>query len=308
MNHLKNETSPYLLQHAENPVDWYPWSEEAFDKARKEDKPVFLSIGYSTCHWCHVMAEESFENQAVAGLLNSQFISVKVDREERPDLDSVYMEACQAMTGSGGWPMSLFLTPEQKPFFAGTYFPRNSGRGMIGFADLLSSVAEAWKTRRKDLLNQAESVLSHIRQNVSLYGAGTENTPDYVQGRNLMKKAEDQLKRDYDSLHGGFGAAPKFPMGHKLLFLLQQYERNGDEISLQMAEKTMHQMYKGGIFDHLEGGFSRYSTDQYFLVPHFEKMLYDNALLIAAYAKGYELTGKRLYLDVAESAAEWILR
>lgn len=308
MNHLKNQTSPYLLQHADNPVDWYPWCEEAFEKARKEDKPVFLSIGYSTCHWCHVMAEESFEDEDVARLLNSQFVSIKVDREERPDLDAVYMEVCKTMTGSGGWPMTLFLTPEQKPFFAGTYFPKNSARGMVGFLNLLASVSEAWKRQRKDLLNQAEMILSHIRQDASRQRNGKGDVSDYEKIRNLLKKAEEQMKRDYDSQYGGFGMAPKFPMGHNLLFLLDRYEQTGDEELLQMAEKTLQQMYKGGIFDHLGGGFSRYSTDPYFLVPHFEKMLYDNGLLIAAYTRGYELTGKKQYLDVAERTADWILR
>ncbi|MBQ8564022.1 MAG: thioredoxin domain-containing protein, partial [Firmicutes bacterium] len=269
MNHLKGQTSPYLLQHAENPVDWYPWCEEAFDRARREEKPIFLSIGYSTCHWCHVMAEESFEDKDVASMLNSKFISIKVDREERPDLDAVYMAVCQTMTGSGGWPMTIFMTADQKPFFAGTYFPKHSSRGMTGFLELLSAVAEAWRTRRGELLNTAEGLLSHLRQTA---GRGEEKTLDYETGKRILEKAVQQLKREFDSEHGGFGMAPKFPMGHNLLFLMQQYEQTGDEELLQMAEKTLLQMYKGGIFDHLGGGFSRYSTDKYFLAPHFEKM------------------------------------
>lgn len=305
MNHLKGQTSPYLLQHAENPVDWYPWCEEAFDRARREEKPIFLSIGYSTCHWCHVMAEESFEDKDVASMLNSKFISIKVDREERPDLDAVYMAVCQTMTGSGGWPMTIFMTADQKPFFAGTYFPKHSSRGMTGFLELLSAVAEAWRTRRGELLNTAEGLLSHLRQTA---GRGEEETLDYETGKRILEKAVQQLKREFDSEHGGFGMAPKFPMGHNLLFLMQQYEQTGDEELLQMAEKTLLQMYKGGIFDHLGGGFSRYSTDKYFLAPHFEKMLYDNALLIGAYGRAFELTRKKTFLDVAERTAGWILR
>ena len=305
MNHLKNQTSPYLLQHAENPVEWYPWCEEAFERAKKEDKPIFLSIGYSTCHWCHVMAEECFEDQDVADLLNHGFISIKVDREERPDLDAVYMAACQAMTGNGGWPMSIFMTAEQKPFFTGTYFPKHSRSGMTGFKDILTYIADVWKSNRSRLLNAAETLHLHLK---NMEKRRDCDTLDYETGRKLLNQGVLQLKKQFDREYGGFGAAPKFPMPHNLMFLMQQYEERGDKALLQIAEKTLMQMYKGGIFDHLGGGFSRYSTDRYFLIPHFEKMLYDNVLLIAAYCRGYDLTRKQIYLDAAEHTAQWILR
>ncbi|MBR5489594.1 MAG: thioredoxin domain-containing protein, partial [Firmicutes bacterium] len=262
MNHLKNQTSPYLLQHAENPVEWYPWCEEAFERAKKEDKPIFLSIGYSTCHWCHVMAEECFEDQEVAELLNRSFISIKVDREERPDLDAVYMAACQAMTGNGGWPMSIFMTADQKPFFAGTYFPKHSRMGMAGLLDVLTYIADVWKSNRSRLLNAAEAMHLHLKN----MEKGTESgTLEYEAGRRLLNQGILQLKKQFDREYGGFGTAPKFPMPHNLLYLMQQYEERGDKELLQIAEKTLMQMYKGGIFDHLGGGFSRYSTDRYFL-------------------------------------------
>lgn len=305
MNHLKNQTSPYLLQHAENPVEWYPWCEEAFERAKKEDKPIFLSIGYSTCHWCHVMAEECFEDQDVADLLNHGFISIKVDREERPDLDAVYMAACQAMTGNGGWPMSIFMTADQKPFFTGTYFPKHSRSGMTGFKDILTYIADVWKSNRSRLLNAAETLHLHLK---NMEKCRDCDTLDYETGRKLLNQGILQLKKQFDREYGGFGAAPKFPMPHNLMFLMQQYEERGDKELLQIAEKTLMQMYKGGIFDHLGGGFSRYSTDRYFLIPHFEKMLYDNSLLIAAYCRGYDLTRKQIYLDAAEHTAQWILR
>ena len=305
MNHLKNQTSPYLLQHAGNPVDWYPWCSEAFDRAKKEEKPIFLSIGYSTCHWCHVMAEECFEDREVANLLNRSFISIKVDREERPDLDAVYMAACQSMTGSGGWPLSILMTADQKPFFAGTYFPKLSRRGMPGFLELLSAAADRWRTDRSRMLNAAETLRLYLLQREK---RGRSRELDDEAGMKILEKGIRQLQNQFDSEHGGFGMAPKFPMAHNLLFLMQQYSENGNDELLQMAEKTLMQMYKGGIFDHLGGGFSRYSTDRHFLVPHFEKMLYDNALLTAAYCRAYDLTKKELYLEVAEQTAGWILR
>ena len=306
-NQLIQETSPYLLQHAYQPVDWYPWGEKAFQAAREENKPVFLSIGYSACHWCHVMAEESFEDEKVAAFLNQNFISVKVDREERPDIDAVYMAVCQAMTGSGGWPMSIFMTPEQKPFFAGTYFPKNGSAGMAGFTEIIGAIGEAWKTRKKDLLSSAEMILSEIRK------AEREKAPEEIRdiwekGPDLLKKGLEQLKAAYDKEYGGFGIAPKFPSGHNLLFLMESYERTGETEFLNMTERTLGQMYKGGIFDHLGGGFSRYSTDRYFLTPHFEKMLCDNGLLILCYCKAYELTGKEFYRRVAQRTANYILR
>ncbi|MBQ8831838.1 MAG: thioredoxin domain-containing protein [Oscillospiraceae bacterium] len=300
-NHLNNETSPYLLQHADNPVDWYPWGEEAFKKARKEDKPIFLSIGYSTCHWCHVMAHESFEDSEIAELLNRHFVSVKVDKEERPDIDSIYMAVCQAFTGSGGWPTSIFMTAEQKPFFAGTYFPKRTRGGMIGLRELLKSIHKMWTNERHKLLEQADEIIEHLEQENM---AGNELT----ESDDLINSAVGLYQRVYDRVHGGFGSTPKFPTPHNLLFLLTCYERIGDDSCLKMAEHTLLQMYRGGLFDHIGFGFCRYSTDERFLVPHFEKMLYDNALLIMAYCKAYGVTGDMLYLEVAEKTAEYILR
>lgn len=298
-NHLKDETSPYLLQHAENPVDWYPWCEEAFRRAKLEDKPVFLSIGYSTCHWCHVMAHESFEDQEIAGLLNRHFIAIKVDKEERPDVDSVYMAVCQAFTGSGGWPTSIFMTPEQKPFFAGTYFPRHTRGGLIGLWELLTAIQKAWTGDRAVLLDQAEQLISMLAR------PETAETPA---DRGLLDDAVRDYLRLYDRVHGGFGAAPKFPAAHNLLFLLTYYERCGGDACLEMAEHTLLQMYRGGLFDHIGYGFCRYSTDERFLVPHFEKMLYDNALLIPAYVKAWSVTKKPVYREVAEKTASYVLR
>lgn len=298
-NHLQNETSPYLLQHAENPVDWYPWGEAAFAKAKAEDKPVFLSIGYSTCHWCHVMAHESFEDAAVAALLNEHFVSIKVDREERPDIDSIYMAVCQALTGSGGWPTSIFMTPEQKPFFAGTYFPKTARYGSAGFLELLQAIADRWQSDRQPLTDSAEGVLAFLQEQETAQGSARAQ---------LIDDAAAWFQQAFDAKYGGFGGAPKFPTPHNLLFLLTHAEKTGDETIRTMAETTLRQMYRGGMFDHIGGGFSRYSTDRMFLVPHFEKMLYDNALLLLAYCKAYAVTGKRLYLHVAEKTAAYVLR
>ncbi len=298
-NHLNDATSPYLLQHAETPVDWYPWCEEAFKKAKAEDKPIFLSIGYSTCHWCHVMAHESFEDNPTAEILNRHFISIKVDREERPDIDSVYMSVCQAFTGSGGWPMSIFMTWDKKPFFAGTYFPVYSRYGMPGFSDLLHVITKQWNDNRTELLQSAEEIMVYLKRSETI----TE-----VKENNLIEDAVRLLKQNFDSIHGGFGTAPKFPTPHNLLFLMLYAIQNQNTDALQMAKKTLLQMRKGGIFDHIGYGFSRYSTDKYFLIPHFEKMLYDNALLIMAYSAVYSMTQKKLYLDTAEKTAEYILR
>ncbi|GAB5082415.1 thioredoxin domain-containing protein [Hominimerdicola sp. 21CYCFAH17_S] len=298
-NKLKNETSPYLLQHAENPVEWYPWGEEAFEKAKSEDKPVFLSIGYSTCHWCHVMAHESFENQQTAAILNKNFISVKVDREERPDIDSVYMSVCQALTGSGGWPMSIFMSWDKKPFFAGTYFPPKSNYGMTGFPELLTMISEQWKNNRSSLMRSASEIISHLERQEKT-DSDCVNDP--------VTEAAEQLENSFDEVFGGFGNAPKFPVPHNLLFLMLYAEKKNYPEALKMAEKTLTQMRMGGIFDHIGSGFSRYSTDRYFLAPHFEKMLYDNALLIIAYSAAYRITGRRLYLDTAEKTAQYILR
>ncbi len=298
-NRLAKETSPYLLQHKDNPVDWYPWCDEAFERAAREDKPIFLSIGYSACHWCHVLAHESFEDKEIAELLNKYFISIKVDKEERPDIDSVYMAVCQAFTGSGGWPTSIFMTAEQKPFFAGTYFPKTSRGGMIGFRELLLAIHEKWVTDRDMLLRDSEKIIKHLNESEI-----TSSAADI----DLTHLAVSQYERIYDEKHGGFGRAPKFPTPHNLLFLLHYYERYKTAAYLDMAEHTLMQMYRGGMFDHIGFGFCRYSTDKKFLVPHFEKMLYDNALLILAYCKAYAVTKKALYLDIAEKTASYILR
>lgn len=293
-----------MLQHADNPVDWYPWGEEAFRKAREEDKPIFLSIGYSTCHWCHVMAHESFEDEEIAELLNRYFVSIKVDKEERPDIDSIYMAVCQAFTGSGGWPTSIFMTADQKPFFAGTYFPNRSKGRMIGLRELLSVIREKWNNERQVLLDQAEEIVAHLKN-----GDETgERLTAMTNGDDLIPSAIALYRRIYDKVHGGFGGAPKFPTPHNILFLLTCYERQNDASCLEMAEHTLLQMYRGGLFDHIGFGFCRYSTDEQFLAPHFEKMLYDNALLILAYCKGYEVTKNALYLEIAEKTAAYSLR
>ena len=298
-NRLSQETSPYLLQHQENPVDWYPWCREAFERAEQEDKPIFLSIGYSACHWCHVIAHESFEDAEIADLLNRYFISIKVDKEERPDIDSVYMAVCQAFTGSGGWPTSIFMTPDQKPFFAGTYFPKTARNGMLGLKELLSIIHEAWISDRDHLLQQSDKIITHLNQTAAVSGKVDIELTHY---------AVEQLTDLYDEKHGGFGRAPKFPTPHNLLFLLE-YDRCHQATScLPMVERTLLQMYRGGLFDHIGGGFCRYSTDNMFLVPHFEKMLYDNALLILAYCQAYAVTNKSLYLSIAEKIASYILR
>ena len=298
-NRLENETSPYLLQHKENPVDWYPWCEEAFIRAKEEDKPIFLSIGYSSCHWCHVLAHESFEDDEIAEILNRYFISIKVDKEERPDIDSVYMAVCQAFTGSGGWPTSIFMTSDKKPFYAGTYFPKTSRGGMIGFKELLLAINAVWEKDRSSLFKQSEKIIDYLNNNEKL-----SETADL----SLAHTAVSIFERIYDEKYGGFGRAPKFPTPHNILFLLSYYVRFKEQKCLEMAEHTLFQMYQGGIFDHIGFGFCRYSTDKRFLVPHFEKMLYDNALLILAYCQAYDITKNKLYLEIAEKTANYILR
>ena len=325
-NHLKDQTSPYLLQHADNPVNWYPWCEEAFAWAKAEDKPILLSIGYSTCHWCHVMAHESFEDAQIAEILNQYFIAIKVDKEERPDIDSIYMSVCQAFTGSGGWPTTIFLTPEQKPFFAGTYFPKTARYGEVGFGELLMAIHEKWVTGRQELLESAEGVLDYLQAKTLQTKTATANGKTGEGGRAngrsddsasasegdldgaLLTIAFDQYQRMFDHKYGGFGDAPKFPTPHNLLYLMKYYEKSKEEAALKMVEKTLLQMYRGGMFDHIGGGFSRYSTDRFFLVPHFEKMLYDNALLILAYCKAYQLTKNHVYCEVARRTGDYILR
>lgn len=298
-NHLAEEKSPYLLQHAGNPVDWYPWGEEAFHRAEAEDKPVFLSIGYSTCHWCHVMAHESFENDKIAEILNQNYIAVKVDREERPDVDSVYMSVCQAMTGQGGWPLTIIMTPKCRPFFAGTYLPPKARYGMTGLDELLKMIADRWKNEKDRLLQAGDEILNFLKEQnkVSLQGE-----PD----KKLVKEGFAQFLERFDPKYGGFGEAPKFPTPHNLLFLMEYAKKEKREEALKMVEKTLSQMYRGGIFDHVGGGFSRYSTDEKWLVPHFEKMLYDNALLAIAYLEAYTITGKDQYLFVAERTLQYV--
>ncbi|AFS77885.1 thioredoxin domain-containing protein [Gottschalkia acidurici 9a] len=300
-NRLINEKSPYLLQHAYNPVNWYPWDEEAFEKAKQEDKPIFLSIGYSTCHWCHVMERESFEDDEVAEVLNKYFISIKVDREERPDIDSIYMNFCQAMTGSGGWPMTIIMTPDKKPFIAGTYYPKHSMHGRIGIIELLNKVNEKWKSNKDDLINSSEEILEFMKTNIVASEQGNLDMEDIENAFNL-------LKNSFDPEYGGFGKAPKFPTPHNLNFLLRYYKVKGDESALEVVEKTLESMYKGGIFDHIGYGFARYSVDEKWLVPHFEKMLYDNALLAVAYIEAYQITKRDLYKEIAEKIFEFIER
>lgn len=298
MNRLTQEKSPYLLQHADNPVDWYPWCDEAFDEAAKRDVPVFLSIGYSVCHWCHVMAHESFEDEEVAALMNKNYVAVKVDREERPDIDAVYMSFCQAVTGSGGWPLTIIMTPDKKPFFAATYLPKRSQYGHMGLMELLTAVSAKWKQDRSQLLTQVEAVTDYLNRRTEQV---SNKTADPVQ---LIAEALTQFTESFDPQYGGFGQSPKFPSAHNLLFLMAQKQ----EGPLAMAEKTLTQMYRGGIFDHVGGGFCRYSTDDMWLAPHFEKMLYDNALLILAYGQAYKESGKTIYQDIAEKTIRYVLR
>ena len=301
MNRLKNETSPYLLQHMNNPVDWWPWCDEAFAKAKAENKPVFLSIGYSTCHWCHVMAHESFEDAEVADVLNRYFVPVKVDKEDRPDIDSVYMSVCLALTGSGGWPMTIIMEHTGKPFFAGTYFPKRYRYGMPGLIELLEGINAQWQTDRQKLLDSAEKIT--VRLN-----AQSKKPLNHSDSDKLIKQGVAYFKSAFDRRYGGFGRAPKFPSPHNLLFLLEAYQNLHDRDCLEMAEKTLLSMAKGGIFDHIGFGFSRYSTDAKWLAPHFEKMLYDNALLIMAYTKAYEITRNPVYKTVTEKTILYIKR
>lgn len=300
-NQLFNEKSPYLLQHAENPVNWHPWADQAFHKAKEENKPIFLSIGYSTCHWCHVMAHESFEDEEIAQILNESFVSIKVDREERPEVDAVYMSVCQDLTGQGGWPLTIIMTPDKKPFFAGTYFPKKSRYGMTGLLDILHKTAKLWKSDQSMLLKRSESILTALK---SADQEGHTTEPSW----NLVKQGFEELLAMFDSRFGGFGSAPKFPVPHNLLFLLQFYEKTGNKKALSMAEATLFSMARGGIHDHIGGGFSRYSTDARWLVPHFEKMLYDNALLALAYLEGFRITGHNEYRHIAERILTYVDR
>lgn len=302
-NRLINEKSPYLLQHAYNPVDWYPWGEEAFDKAKLEDKPVFLSIGYSTCHWCHVMERESFEDEEVAALLNARFVAIKVDREERPDIDNFYMRVCQALTGAGGWPLTVLLAPDKRAFFAGTYFPKHQQYGRMGMMELLAVIGDTWTQNRAALLEQSNAVTEAILQAADSKVAGAARITE-----ELIESAYQNLKYNFDEKYGGFGDAPKFPTPHTLLFLLRYWRQTGVPGALSMVEKTLSAMDNGGIQDHLGGGFSRYSTDRRWLVPHFEKMLYDNALLLLAYAEAYQCTKKEMYAATARRIVDYVRR
>jgi uncharacterized protein YyaL (SSP411 family) len=300
-NRLAGETSPYLLQHAANPVDWYPWGEDALARARQEDRPIFLSIGYSACHWCHVMERESFENEAIAQRMNEHFVSIKVDREERPDLDDVYMAAVQAMTGSGGWPMSVFLTPDLRPFFGGTYFPPEDRHGMAGFPRILAAVADAWANRRAEVDGQAKLLTDQLSAQLAV--AAGDHDPE----RRQLDAAAALIGASFDARDGGFGGAPKFPAPMVLEFLLRAWRRSGDRETLAMVTRTLDAMADGGIHDQLGGGFARYSTDREWLVPHFEKMLYDNALLAHAYLEAYRATGEPRFADVASRTLDFLL-
>lgn len=301
-NRLINEKSPYLLQHAHNPVDWYPWGEEAFHAAKSQNKPVFLSIGYSTCHWCHVMAHESFEDSQVAEVLNRDCVCIKVDREERPDVDAVYMSVCMAFNGSGGWPLTILMTPEQRPFWAGTYLPKTSQYGHPGLLELLSEVIKLWKSDRKKLDEAGKSVVEQIRV------LEQEGPSSSELSKGMLAGAFQWFQRTYDPDWGGFGRAPKFPTPCNLLFLLRYYAVEHEKAALNMVEHTLIPMYRGGIYDHIGGGFSRYSTDEKWLVPHFEKTLYDNALLAQACLAVYQFTGRPLYRSVAERTLGYVLR
>ncbi|MBP9501069.1 MAG: thioredoxin domain-containing protein [Candidatus Promineofilum sp.] len=303
-NRLAGETSPYLRQHAENPVDWYPWGEEALQRARDEDKPILLSIGYAACHWCHVMAHESFEDPATAEIMNRYYVNIKVDREERPDLDSIYMSAVQAMTGQGGWPMTVIATPDGRPFFGGTYYPPVPRHGMPAFKQVLLAVADAWSKRREEIERSAGEIAVHLQEisSAEAFGGGG------VLNADLIDRALDGLLHTFDAKLGGFGQAPKFPPSMTLEFLLRVHAQRGDAMALRMVEYTLTMMARGGLYDQIGGGFARYSTDDRWLVPHFEKMLYDNALLARVYLHAWQVTGKPLYRRIVEETLDFVVR
>jgi len=300
-NQLIDEPSPYLQQHAHNPVDWHPWGDDAFEQARKEDKPVFLSIGYATCHWCHVMAHESFEDPEVAQLLNEHFISIKVDREERPDIDNIYMTACQLTTGSGGWPLTIIMTPDKKPFYAATYIPKQGRFGRPGMLQLLPRISKMWQAERQELIKSSEEITGAVKR-----------TGDIPKGEaldaNILKKAFEAFESNFDDVYGGFSRAPKFPSPHNLMFLLRYGCQSKNSEAISMVEKTLEAMRKGGIFDHVGFGFHRYSTDQQWLLPHFEKMLYDQAMLIMAYTEAWQLTQNPLFRQTVHEITSYVLR
>jgi hypothetical protein len=306
VNRLASEASPYLRQHADNPVDWYPWGEEAFARAVDEDKPILLSVGYSACHWCHVMAHESFEDADVAAVMNNRFVNVKVDREERPDVDAIYMDAVQALTGQGGWPMTVFLTPDGRPFFGGTYFPKDDRQGMPGFLRVMDAIEDVWRNQRASVADQAEQLTT------AMAGRGLRDQLGASDPSGLspavLDQAEDALSASFDPAYGGFGGAPKFPPSMAIDFLLRRVVGTGAPEALTMAETTLDAMAAGGIYDHVGGGFARYSTDAHWLVPHFEKMLYDQALLVGAYLRAFLVTGSPRYRRVVEETITYVLR
>ncbi|MHA1926733.1 MAG: thioredoxin domain-containing protein [Candidatus Thorarchaeota archaeon] len=300
-NRLISEKSPYLLQHAYNPVDWHAWGEEAFELAKKENKPIFLSIGYSTCHWCHVMAHESFEDNEVAELMNDAFVNIKVDREERPDIDKVYMQVAQMMTGSGGWPLTIVMTPDKKPFYVATYIPKEARYSQLGMIQLIPRLKKIWSTEREnvdDIISQIEEALSKEASTASSVNVDMES----------IETAFSTFLQRFDEERGGFGTAPKFPSPHNLMLLLRYWKRSGDEDALKMVETTLKEMRKGGIWDHVGYGFHRYSTDAQWLLPHFEKMLYDQAMLLFAYIEAFEATENAVYAEVAQEIIQYVLR
>ena len=301
VNRLAKESSPYLLQHKNNPVDWYPWGDEAFQKATELNRPIFLSIGYSTCHWCHVMEDESFEDEQVAQLLNDNFISIKVDREERPEIDHLYMTVCQAMTGKGGWPLTIIMTPDKYPFFAGTYFPKKGRMGRPGMIELLPAIADAWVNKKGELIQSANQIKKY------LIDSNNKEIGDQL-NQTILTNTNSQFINRYDKAHGGFGLKPKFPSPHNLIYLLRYHNMSGDKTSLLMVEKTLQEMRLGGIFDHVGFGFHRYSTDREWILPHFEKMLYDQAMLTLAFTEAYQITNNQLYKDTAEEILHYVQR
>lgn len=309
-NRLGKETSPYLLQHAHNPVNWYPWGEEAFEKAKNEDKPIFLSIGYSTCHWCHVMERESFEDEEVAKLMNEAFVNIKVDREERPDIDGVYMDVCLALIGSGGWPLTIIMTPDQKPFFAGTYILKNTQYRRMGMMEFIPQIQDMWENQRSKVLSTAEEIIKHINSDEKKKWDKSliQSSPDKKEIQSLMRKTYESLEYSFDKEKGGFGDAPKFPTPHRLTYLLRYYRHTKNIDSLDMVSRTLNHMRMGGVYDQIGYGFHRYSTDNKWLLPHFEKMLYDQALMAVAYIEAYQVTKEEVYKWTAEEILKYVSR
>ncbi|TYP92578.1 hypothetical protein LX73_1940 [Fodinibius salinus] len=300
-NNLSEASSPYLLQHADNPVNWYPWGDKAFEKARREDKPVMVSIGYATCHWCHVMAHESFEDEEIARLMNEAFVNIKVDREERPDIDNTYMLVCQMMTGSGGWPLNVFLTPDKKPFYAATYIPKVGRHGRPGMHELVPWISKLWENEREKIAASSDKIITAFQKSTSF------ESGDQL-GDDILQEAYNKYEQQFDSTHGGFSSSPKFPSPHNLMLLLRYAKQHPASNALQMVEKTLTEMRRGGIFDHIGKGFHRYSTDQQWLLPHFEKMLYDQAMLMIAYTEAWQMTNNDLFKQTANEIADYVFR